>query len=304
MRLRFIFSQVWKGLRTNTSMMASVILVTFVSLLFVGAAILFQTQIENAKNDWYDKVEVSVFMCPIESSNAACAGGEATEAQIEEMDAYLNSEEMSEYIDEVFVETKAEAYEAFREQMQDTVWVDTVDEELMQVSFRLKLLNPDQEEIQVVGELIEGRPGVETVVDQREQLQPLFSMLNRFTLIATILAGIMIVTALLLIPATIRLSAMFRRNETEIMRYVGASNGFIQLPFILEGIISALIGALLAIGGLYVAVEFFVRDWFADSWLRIVGTDDVLRLAPWLLLGAVLIASLASFFALRRYTRV
>lgn len=152
--------------------------------------------------------------------------------------------------------------------------------------------------------MLSGRPGVESVIDQRQQLKPLFNMLNRFTLIATILAGIMIIVSVLLIPATIRLSAMFRRNETEIMRYVGASNAFIQAPFILEGIISSLIGAILAIGGLYVAVEFFVHQWFADSWLKIVSAHDVVLLAPWLLLAAIAISAVASFLALRRYTKV
>lgn len=304
MRIGFIFSQVWKGLRKNTSMMASVVLVTFVSLLFVGAAILFQKQIESAKNDWYDKVEVSVFMCPPQSTSAACAAGEASDAQITELRKFLEKGEVSKHIERVYFETKEDAYKAFREQLEGTTWADTIDADLMQPSFRLKLTNPDEDDIAVVSEMLSGRPGVESVIDQREQLKPLFNMLNRFTLIATILAGIMIVVSLLLIPATIRLSAMFRRNETEIMRYVGASNAFIQAPFILEGVISSLIGALLAIGGLYVVVEFFVHQWFADSWLKIVSSHDVLMLAPWLLLAAIVISAVASFLALRRYTKV
>ncbi|MFY9262051.1 MAG: ABC transporter permease [Actinomycetaceae bacterium] len=304
MRLRFIFSQVWKGLRTNTSMMTSVILVTFVSLLFVGAAVLFQSQIENAKNDWYDKVEVSVFMCPAESASEACVGGEATQEQIDNLERFLNSKQMEPYIEEIFFETKEEAFAAFQEQLAGKTWAEAIDVEMMQASFRLKLIDPTDTDIDVVSEMITGQPGVETVIDQRQQLEPLFNMLNRFTLVATILAVIMIVVALLLIPATIRLSAMFRRSETEIMRYVGASNAFIQTPFILEGVISALIGALLAITGLYVAVEFFVQEWFANSWLKIVSASDVLKLAPWLILGAMVISALASYFALRRYTKV
>lgn len=304
MRIRFIFSQVWKGLRSNTSMMTSVILVTFVSLIFVGAAILFQTQINNAKNDWYDKVELSVFLCPADSTSPACAAGEVTQEQIDELDAYFASDQMSEYIDTVYFETKEEAYESFKKQLEDTTWGDTINADLMQPSFRLKLVDPTEDDIAVVSELVQGRPGVESVIDQREQLQPLFNLLNRFTLIATALAVVMIVTSVLLIPATIRLSAMFRRSETEIMRYVGASNIFIQLPFILEGVIAALIGAVLAIASLYAVVEFFIQEWFADSFLRIVSGTDVLLLAPWLILGAIVISTLASFFALRRYTKV
>lgn len=304
MRIRFIFSQVWKGLRSNTSMMTSVILVTFVSLIFVGAAILFQMQINNAKNDWYDKVEVSVFLCPADSTSPACAAGEVTQEQIDELDTYFASDEMSDYIDTVYFETKEEAYESFKKQLEDTTWGDTINADLMQPSFRLKLVDPTEDDIAVVSELVQGRPGVESVIDQREQLQPLFNLLNRFTLIATALAVVMIVTSVLLIPATIRLSAMFRRSETEIMRYVGASNIFIQLPFILEGVIAALIGAVLAIASLYAVVEFFIQEWFADSFLRIVSGTDVLLLAPWLILGAIVISTLASFFALRRYTKV
>ncbi|SDU79791.1 permease-like cell division protein FtsX [Arcanobacterium phocae] len=304
MRIGFIFSQVWKGLRKNTSMMASVILVTFVSLLFVGAAILFQTQIESAKNDWYDKVEVSVFMCPPQSTSAACAGGEASQSQIDELRDYLENGEVAKHIEQIYFETKEDAYKAFKEQLKGTTWADTIDAELMQSSFRLKLSNPNEDDIAVVSEMLSGRSGVESVIDQRQQLKPLFNMLNRFTLISTILAVIMIIVSVLLIPATIRLSAMFRRNETEIMRYVGASNAFIQAPFIIEGIISSLIGAILAVGGLYVAVQFFVQQWFADSWLKVVSGYDVLMLAPWLLLAAIAISSIASFFALRRYTKV
>lgn len=302
MRLRFIFSQVWKGLRSNFALSASVTLVTFVSLLFVGAAVLLQTQIDLAKNDWYDRVEVSAFLCAPEQNTPQCAGGEVTQEQINDLNAFFLSEEMSAYVDEVHFETKDEAYAALREYLADSAWIDTVDPQQMQSSFRVKLVDPS--EYDVVRESIEGRPGIDVVIDQREQLEPLFNLLNRFTLIAGALAGIMILTSLLLLPATIRLSAMFRRNETEIMRFVGASNGFIQAPFILEGVLAALIGAVLAVGALWVAVEYFIQDWFTGSWLRIITSEDVLMLAPWLLLGAIAVAAVASFVALRRYTKV
>ncbi|VEI13963.1 permease-like cell division protein FtsX [Trueperella bialowiezensis] len=302
MRLRFIFSQVFKGLRSNFALSASVTLVTFVSLVFVGAAVLLQTQIDSAKNAWYDRVEVSAFLCAPEQNTPQCAGGEVTQEQVDDLRAFLESEDMAEYVDEVYFETKEEAYESLREYLADSAWLDTVDPEQMQSSYRVKLVDPSEYEI--VRESLEGRPGVDVVVDQREQLVPLFNMLNRFTLIAGALAGVMIVTALLLIPATIRLSAMFRRNETEIMRFVGASNGFIQAPFILEGVIAALVGAILAVASLWAVVEYFIQDWFASSWLRIITSQDVLLLAPWLIGGAVLVAGLASYLALRRYTKV
>ncbi|MGO1590981.1 MAG: permease-like cell division protein FtsX [Ancrocorticia sp.] len=304
MRLRFILSQTFRGLWANKAMAASVALVTFVSLLFVGAASLLQTQVSNLKGDWYDKVEVSVFMCPINSTAPQCAAGEATDEQIADIEEFLETDEISQYIDTVHFETKAEALEDFKDQMDGTAWVDSLSEDQMEASFRIKLSDP--EEYQVVAESLDGRPGVLEAKDQRAQLEPLFDMLNRFTVIAGVLAGVMIITALLLMPTTIRLSAMSRRDETEIMRYVGASNAFIELPFILEGIIASLTGSLLAVGGLWVTVKYFISDWLGNSmaWMQIIGTGDVWKLSPFLILGAIVVAGIASWVTLRRYAKV
>ncbi|MFC5370376.1 permease-like cell division protein FtsX [Arcanobacterium bovis] len=302
MKLRFILSQTFKGLRGNLAMAFSVTLVTFVSLLFIGAAVLLQIQIGNLKNDWYDKVEVSAFMCPQNSQRAQCAAGEASQQQIDDIAAFLKSKDMKPYVDEVYFESKEDALKAFKKQMADSAWADAMTADQMQPSYRVKLVNP--QEYKVVADALEGRAGVESVVDQRKQLEPLFRTLNNFTLVSGGLAVVMVLTAVLLIPSTIRLSAMFRRNETEILRYVGASNKMIQFPFILEGIIASLFGAVLAILSLWVVVEFLIKDWFGSTWVQIVSTKDVLILAPLLLCAAILIASFASFFALRRYTRV
>jgi cell division transport system permease protein len=303
-RLRFVLSQTFQGLSRNLAMTVSVILVTFVSLTFVGAAALLQIQVGNLKNDWYDKVEVSAFMCPVDSTTPACAGGEATQEQIDAIGELLSSESMTPYVDEVYLESKDDAFEAFQEQMADTVWAQSLTVEQMQVSYRVKLVDPEQ--YQIVADELEGRPGVEVVVDQREQLEPLFLILNRTTLLSVGLAGVMIVTAVLLITTTIRLSAMSRRRETGIMRLVGASNLFIQLPFMLEGAIAALIGAVLSVGGLFLGVRYLVEDWLAAStpWVQFVGTADVLTVAPFLVLAAILLAGISSIVTLGRYTKV
>lgn len=304
MRLRFVLSQTFQGLSRNLAMTISVILVTFVSLTFVGAAALLQIQVGNLKNDWYDKVEVSAFMCPASSATPACAGGEATQEQVDAIGELLGSESMAPYVDEVYVESKEDAFEAFQEQMADTVWAQSLTVEQMQVSYRVKLVDPEQ--YQIVADELEGRPGVEVVVDQREQLEPLFLILNRTTLLSVGLAGVMIVTAVLLITTTIRLSAMSRRRETGIMRLVGASNLFIQLPFMLEGAIAALIGAILSVGGLFLGVRYLVEDWLAGStpWVQFVDTGDVLTVAPFLVLAAILLAGISSIVTLGRYTKV
>ncbi|WP_124039274.1 permease-like cell division protein FtsX [Neoactinobaculum massilliense] len=304
MRFQFVLSQTFQGLWRNKAMAAAVALVTFVCLYFIGAAALLQAQIGNLKDEWYDKVEVSAFMCPSNSSSAQCAGGEATQEQIDAISGYLKSDEMQQYIQSVSFETKEEALKNYQEQMKDTAWAQDLTADQMQVSFRIKLKDPSQ--YQIVADALSGRPGVETVNDQREVLQPIFSIMQRFTLLSGVLAGIMVITALLLIPTTIRLSAMSRRTETGIMRFVGASNAFIEWPFILEGVIASLVGSVLAVAGLWVTVRYFIEDWFASAvkWLPIVSTGNVWRITPALVVGAILVSALASWIALRRYARV
>lgn len=305
MRFRFILSETAKGLTRNLAMTVSVILVAFVSLLFVGASALLQTQISTMKGDWYDKVEVSVYMCPPSSAEAACADGEATQEQIDAVEALITSDALKPYVKSYTLETKAEAYANFMKAYGNTKIGRNATEDMMPVSFRIKLV--DAEKYQVVAEQFDGRSGVERVVDQRATLEPLFLVMNRASWITGGLAAIMAITAVLLISTTIRLSAMSRSRETGIMRLVGASNLFIQLPFMLEGAIAALIGAIGAVAALWVGVHYIIQDWLAGSitfTTAFIGTGDVLRLAPWLLLVAIVLAAASSAFSLSKYTRV
>lgn len=95
MRAGFILSEVWSGLRKNVSMVLSVVLVTFVSLLFVGAAILLQMQVGQMKDYWYDRVQVSVFLCPPDSEATNCVEGEATDTQKKNIEDQLESSELA-----------------------------------------------------------------------------------------------------------------------------------------------------------------------------------------------------------------
>ncbi|MCV2393731.1 permease-like cell division protein FtsX [Actinotalea sp. M2MS4P-6] len=304
MRLQFILSEMLLGLRRNMSMAVSVILVTFVSLTFVGAAGLLQLQINQLKDEWYDKVEVSIFLCPADSEAATCAGGEASQDQIDAIGAELESDALAPYVEKVYFESKEQAFESFQNRFGDEWWAQSVTVDQMQASYRVALVDPEQ--YQVVSEYFTGRQGVEEVRDQREVIEPLILVLNRATLMAAALAAVMLLAAVLLITTTIRLSAMSRRRETGIMRLVGASNLFIQLPFMLEGAIAATLGAGLAIAGLWFGVRYLVEDWLAGSvsFIRYIGTDAVWTIAPILLVIAIGLAAVSSLVSLSRYTKV
>jgi cell division transport system permease protein len=304
MRLQFVIGEVFRGLRRNLSMVVSVILVTFVSLAFVGAAALIQLQVGKLKGVWYDLVEVTVFLCPSDSQAPTCVSGEVTDAQIASIRHVIDTE-LAGVVSKTYLETKEDAYAALlKANPSGTYLGTTLTANDMQASLRLGLSDPSK--YQVVADVLTGREGVEDVTDQRAVFEPLFNALDRAKQLAGGLALIMLVTAALLITTTIRLSAVARREETEIMRYVGASNLFVQLPFILEGAIAAIIGSLLAVTGLWVMVRYLITDWLEKTvgWLEYISVRDVVVVAPYLVGLAVVLAAVSSAITLYRYSRV
>ena len=303
MKLRFIFSEVGKGLSRNRAMSVAVILVTFVSLLFVGIAGLTQMQVSKMKSEWYDKIEVTVYMCAINDAAPNCNATEATEAQIDAVRQKLASSEMTPYVATVYEETKEEAYENFKRLNGNDALTQWTTPDMLQFAFRIKLVNPEQ--YSVVKEEFSGTAGVSEVRDQREVVEPLFRVLGAARTAALGLGAIMVVAAILLISTTIRLSAMSREQETQIMRYVGASNLFIQAPFMIEGALAALVGAAFAIGTLFAGVHFVVQGWMAPAfkWTNFIGMSEVAIMTPILVLAAVALAIIASAFSLAKYTK-
>ena len=231
MRLQFILAEIASGLRRNLSMVVSVILVTFVSLTFVGAAGMLQLQINQMKGYWYDKVQVAIFLCSDGSTAAGCATGPATPEQQDNLGKLLESPAVAQYVNDFQFESKDDAYKHFKEQFSNSPIVDSVTPDQLPASFRINMKDP--EKYQIISETFSSQAGVETVIDQRQLLERLFSVMNAASLVAVSVAGVMIVCAILLIATTIRLSAFSRRRETGIMRLVGASKIVIQLPFIL-----------------------------------------------------------------------
>lgn len=304
MRVRFILNEVWIGLRRNVPMAVSVIIVTFVSLTFVGGAMLLQTQISTVKDYWYDRVQVSIFLCSPGSLEPTCAAGAATEATREQVRKDLESPALAPYVDRIYFESKADAYERFKEQFPDETVSKNVTAEQMPESFRVKLKDP--EKYQVVSEYFAGRDGVEEVVDQRALLDTFFRILNYLTAGSVILASVMLVAAGLLVATTIRLAAINRRREVAIMRLVGASNLLVQLPFMLEGIVAVSIGAAVAVGGLWAFIHYFVQGFLSVELpiFSYIQTSEVWVVAPVLFAVGIVLAGVSSLVSLARYLKV
>lgn len=300
MHVQYLASEIGTGLRRNVTMTVAVVVTVAISLALFGAGLLIRAQAETMKDFWYDKIEISVFLCNDFDTGATCASGAVSE---EQKDVILGTLEDSPQVDEVFFETQEQAYELFRDRFDDSI-ADNITPEQLQESYRLKLVNP--EEYEGIVSAVSGLPGVAQVVDQRALLDRFFRLLNGFQVAALAIAAVQVFAAVLLISNTIRVAAFSRRRETGIMRLVGASNWSIQLPFILEAAIAGLIGGVVAALVLIGFQAFFVEDILVPAFrfTAWVGWADVWTIVPILLLTGTAIAAVASFITLRRYLRV
>lgn len=302
MRPSRVLSEVGIGLRRNLTMTIAMIVTMSLSLALFGTGLLLRTQVNTMKDFWYDKVEVSVYLCGTSSLGAKCGGVPVTEQQRTAIGDQLRAMPQ---VQQVYYESQQDAYANFKKRFADSPnLVDNVTQDALPESYRVKLKDPTQ--FDVVKKAVQDQPGVELVQDENDLLKPFFRQVQTVQWLTLGLAVTMIVAAVLLVGNTIRVSAFSRRRETGIMRLVGASSLSIQLPFMLEGLLAGVAGAALAAGGL-AALKYFAIDGVLRPTFRMtpfVGWSDVLAVSLWLLVAGVAISGVASFVALRRHLRV
>ncbi|QPP08587.1 ABC transporter permease [Streptomyces bathyalis] len=303
MRAQFVMSEISVGLRRNLTMTFAVIVSVALSLALAGGSLLAREQVSTMKGYWYDKVQVSVYLCNENDadSDPNCAKGAVTSQQKTQIRTELQKLRV---VDKVYHESADEAFKHYQEQFKDSPLADSLTPDQMQESYRVKLKDPTK--YRVLQTAFSGRPGVQEVQDQRNLLENLFNLLNGMNIAALFVMGLMLVVALLLIVNTVRVSAFSRRRETGIMRLVGASSFYIQMPFILEAAIAGLIGAgfacVLLVGGKF----FLIDSWLAQkiALINFIGWDAVLKVLPLLIAVGVLMPAVAAFFTLRKYLKV
>ena len=300
MRARFLLSEVRIGLRRNLTMTFAVIVTTAISLSLLGIGLLSNSQVNAMKDYWYDKIEVSVYLCGSLSESPSCAGGVVNEEQRLGIKSDL---EALPVVQSIFYELQSEAYSRFQERFKDSAIAQNVTADQLPESFRVKLKDPTQ--YAVVVSAFTGRPGVDVVQDQRSILEKFFKLLNVLRNGALLVGLFSVITAGLLISNTLRIAAFNRRRETGVMKLVGASSWSIQLPFLLEGIISALIGWVFATGllaGLKSVVDSKVAPLL--TFTNFFGWNEVWIASAWLLLAGLGVSTVASVVTLRRYLKV
>jgi len=298
-RFSFVSKEVGNGLRRNFTMTVALIVSVAVSLSLVGAALLMSAQVDRMKGYWYDKIEVSIFLCGNTSVAFTCTGT-VTEEQRKNIETVLGSLES---VQEIFYESSADAYAQFKEQFAGSAILANISPDALPESFRVKLDNPENFE-KVAGSL-QSVQGVESIQDQRQLLDRFFQILKGLQSFALAIALAMLTVTVLLVMNTVRVAAFARRRETSIMRSVGASNMSIRLPFILEAAVAAIIGSTLATAGILASKYWLIDAKLAPNltFIPFVTWSEVLAIVPMLYLVGVGTTVLAASITLRRYLK-
>jgi cell division transport system permease protein len=291
-RTRFILSETWIGLVRNLSMTIALILTVAISLWALGSALLAGKQISTMKDFWFDKIQVSVFLSK-----------DVTEQQ---RDSIRTELQQLPQVQQVFYESKQQAYDHFKDQFKDVpALVRNTNPEALPESFRVKLKDPQK--YLVVASAVQNMPGVDEVQGRNKALEKFFRLLNKGQRMGLVVTFFALIAAVLLILNTVRMSAVSRRRETRIMRLVGASDLYIQGPFVLEGAIAGLVGAVLAVIGIavdkVVLIDGGIHAMFGGI-ANYVNWGAVTSIAPILLVVGIVLSSLTSLLTLQRYLRV
>lgn len=300
--MRHTLRETWSGLRRNASMTLAVIVTMWVSLTLFGTGLLAAQQVDLLKGRWYDRIEISVFLCTKDSRGANCdPGADATQAEKDAVAAALRA---NPEVDTIYYESKAEAFAEFQEVYADSPILATMTVDMMQDSYRVKLKNPT--EYEGVVSAVTGMKGVQAVQDLHTYLDPLFAWLNLARWATMGASALLLLAAALQIGNTIRMAAFSRRREIGIMRLVGASNWYIMLPFLLESLIAAMAGALLACLSLAALQQYVIEgkakvelqtvrwvDWSHTGWTMVA-----------LAVVGVVLSIIPALIATRRFLRV
>ncbi|WP_137873937.1 permease-like cell division protein FtsX [Rhodococcus sp. Q] len=300
MRASFIFSEVFTGLRRNITMTIAMILTTAISLALFGGGLLVVQMAGKTQQIFLDRVEVQIFLTDdVSTSDPGCTEDlcRGLREDLENTDAvvsvqYLNRED-----------AVADAKErVFKDQPE---LASMVSPEALPASFKVRLDDPDR--FGVIEDSFATRPGVDSVLNQRDLVERLFSVLGGIRNAAFAIAVVQAIASILLIANMVQIAAYTRRTEVGIMRLVGATRWYTQLPFLLEAVVAAMVGAGLAIASLFTAKSMFVDDVLADVYdaniVARISNSDVLLVSPILAFVGVGMAAVTAYVTLRLYVR-
>ncbi|MDX2356620.1 permease-like cell division protein FtsX [Dietzia sp. PP-33] len=295
MAVKFIASEVAQGLRRNLSMTLAMIITTAVALAMLGAGVLvvMTASASQVKYDYLNEFRVYVDRSiSLEDPDCTSACGQIRD----ELEATAG-------VASVEYKDPQETYEEFVELFASTdpVLVESTSPDALGSRFTLTLDDPTRAES--VAEELGGVAGIEIVQGQGELVERVFSVLDGIRNAAFAVAVVQLVATVLLIANMTQIAAFTRRTALGIMRLVGASRWYTELPFVLEAVLASVVGSLLAVGGLLAAKGVFLDRVLAEAYranlVERITTTDILMLAPVLVVAGALASALTAWVTLR-----
>jgi len=291
MRLKYVFNEVFVGLWRNITMTIAMIITLSVSLTMLGAGVLMYMQVDRMKNFYYGEIEVSIFLRE-----------DVTDAQTS---AIAQAIDQSPLVASKSFETREQAFEKFKVLWRDSPdFIKSVGPESLPASYRVKLKNPEQYKSFAAG--VQNLPGIQDIVDQRQLLDKVFNIFNSIQVMALVVAAFMALAALLLVGNTIQVAAYSKRREVAVMKLVGASNWFIQAPFVLEAVVAGVIGSVLGFIALFVSKVVLLdgRLQALTNVLTPIPNGNVWLMLPLLAVVGAGVSAITAWITLRFYLKV
>ena len=288
--LQYVAKETATNLKRNVFITFAAVLVVSVSLYLVGVVLIASFSVDRALTLQTRKVEVAVFL--------------NREVTAEERDSIQRDLLAMPEVGSVEYESKQDAYDRFKILFRDEPEiVENTTADALPESFRVKLKDPNQ--FEVVADRLQGRTGISEIRDERKFLRRFLAVVRDIRTLGAVVVGLLILAAAVLIATTIRMAIFARRREVAIMKLVGATNWFIRIPFMLEGVIQGMVGTVAAVVLLLLTKPFFTNLAKSFQFLNLtVSVSEVLQRSAILLLFGIVIGALGSLLGLRRFLEV
>jgi cell division transport system permease protein len=303
MRANFVMSGVAVGIRRNATMTIALVLSTAIALAFVGAAVLANTEISKFRQKYEDKINVSVYLCAKLHTDDTTCKHKTTPDETAALRQELSADPMVRSFH--YVSEKA-AFKRGKEQLPGRTGQFLQLGELP-ASFTVKLKDL-QQDYKKFAEKYRSATGVGQVNNQIDTINTLLNIIDSARWFSIVVALVVLLASVLLIANTIQVAAAQRRNETSIMRLVGASRWMTELPFMIEAVIASAVGGLIAIGLIWAGKHYVLDSVFEgptrNGVIPNLSVNDVLVAGGSGLIVGVVLSAITAFVTLRLYVRL
>jgi len=289
-RFDFFLRETLQAFRRNGFVVFAAISTAFIALFLLGGAVLVQREVNLIAQSVEANVEVSVFL-----------SDDISTSQTQNLNQMLTNMPQ---VATVHYQSKEAAYEEFKRLFHDqTTLVQNVTPDALPASFQVQLKDPN--EFTAIAQQLQGQPGIANIRDNAHIYDRLLAVTRIFRIGVLGVAFVMLIASAALIANTVRMAVFARRREIGIMRLVGATNGTIRTPFLMEAVVEGLIGAAAALLALVIMKVAFIDPLRNNiAFVPLVGSNDLLVAAIWIFLIAVVVSVAGGFFATRRYMDV